>query len=82
MRANALSGTTVLKARADRGSASSDGAQAMNVNMSVAAFGSAAIATPPTNDVPSAKPDDKPADSQQVTAAKSAGTGELVDKTA
>jgi hypothetical protein len=54
----------------------------MNVNMSVAVFGSAAIATPPTNDAPSAKPDEKPADSQQVTAAKSAGTGELVDKTA
>jgi len=55
----------------------------MNVNMSVAVFGSAAIATPPTNDVAPARPDDKPADSQQVTAAaKAAGTGQLVDKTA
>jgi len=54
----------------------------MNVNMSVAVFGSAAIATPPTNDVAPAKPDDKQADSQQVIAAKAAGTGQLVDKTA
>jgi hypothetical protein len=55
----------------------------MNVNMSVAVFGSAAIATPPTNDAPSVKSDNKPADSQQVVAAaKPAGTGELVDRTA
>jgi len=59
----------------------------MNVSsIGIAAFGSAAIATPPVNDVATAKPDDSSADAQsaqQVTqAAKSAGTGQLVDKTA
>ena len=60
----------------------------MNVSsIGIAAFGSAAIATPPTNDaVANAKSDDKPAEApsaQQVTqAAKTAGAGQLVDKTA
>ena len=55
----------------------------MNVSSSVATFGSAAIATPPTNDA-NVKRDDKPTDDsaaqQLIEAAKSAGTGQLVDK--
>ena len=57
----------------------------MNVSNSVAAFGSAAIATPPTNDA-NAKRDDKPAEDsaaqQPIEAAKAPETGQLVDKTA
>jgi hypothetical protein len=50
----------------------------------VATFGSAAIASPPASD-PNAKRDDKPAEAladQIIEAAKPAGTGQLVDKTA
>jgi hypothetical protein len=57
----------------------------MNVSSSVATFGSAAIATPPTNDA-NVKRDDKPADDsaaqQIIEASKPAGTGQVVDKTA
>ncbi|MEA2871645.1 MAG: hypothetical protein QOH67_1621 [Hyphomicrobiales bacterium] len=56
----------------------------MNVSSSVATFGSAAIATPATNDA-NVKRDDKPADEpaahQPIEAAKAPGTGQLVDKT-
>ena len=55
----------------------------MNVSNSVATFGSAAIATPPTNDA-NVKRDDRPSDdsaAQQVTeAARAPGTGQFVDK--
>jgi hypothetical protein len=50
----------------------------------VATFGSAAIASPAAND-PNVKRDDKPAEApagQTIEAAKPAGTGQLVDKTA
>jgi hypothetical protein len=50
----------------------------------VATFGSAAIASPPANDA-NAKREDKPAEApadQIIEAAKPAGTGQLVDKTA
>lgn len=58
----------------------------MNVSsVSVATFGSAAIATPPANDA-NPKPDGKPAEpspaQQLIDASKAAGTGQLVDKTA
>ncbi|MEA2879032.1 MAG: hypothetical protein QOF14_4228 [Hyphomicrobiales bacterium] len=56
----------------------------MTISSSVATFGSAAIATPPTNDA-NAKRDDKPADEsaaqQIIEASKPAGTGQIVDKT-
>ena len=55
-------------------------------SIAIAAFGSAGIATPPVNDGANAKPDDKPTDAssaeQVAQAAKPAGTGQLVDKTA
>jgi|GEM_PF-4513523 len=55
----------------------------MNVSSSVATFGSAAIATPPTNDA-NVKRDDKVADEsaaqQIIEAAKAPGTGQVVDK--
>jgi hypothetical protein len=50
----------------------------------LATFGSAAIASPPANDA-NVKRDDKPAEmpaDQIIEAAKPAGVGELVDKTA
>jgi len=50
----------------------------------VATFGSAAIASPAAND-PNVKRDDKPAEApagQTIEAAKPAGSGQLVDKTA
>jgi hypothetical protein len=53
----------------------------MNVS-SVTTFGSAAIASPPTNETASAKPNDKPDASpaqQTVEAAKEPGTGQHVD---
>jgi hypothetical protein len=57
----------------------------MTVSSSVATFGSAAIATPPTNDT-NAKRDEKPADDsaaqQLIEAARAPGTGQVVDKTA
>ena len=52
---------------------------------SVTTFGSAAIASPPTNDPNNVRRDDKPADasSAQITqAAKPPGTGQFVDMTA
>ena len=49
----------------------------------IATFGSAAIATPPANDA-NVKRDDKPAEhspaQQIIEAAKSPGTGQVVDK--
>jgi hypothetical protein len=50
---------------------------------SIATFGSAAIATPPTNDA-NVRHDDKPAASSPspVVAATAPGTGQFVDKTA
>jgi hypothetical protein len=55
----------------------------MNVSSSVATFGSAAIATPPTTDA-NVKRDDKPADDsaaqQLIEAAKAPRTGQVVDK--
>jgi hypothetical protein len=51
---------------------------------SIATFGSAAIATPPTNDANVRHDDNKPADPSPppVEAAKAPGTGQFVDKTA
>lgn len=50
---------------------------------SVTTFGSAAIASPPTNDPANLNRDDKPAEiapAPQVEAAKPPGTGQFVDK--
>jgi hypothetical protein len=53
-------------------------------SIGVATFGSAAIASPPATD-PNVRREDKPAEApadQIIEAAKPAGTGQLVDKTA
>ena len=53
-------------------------------SIGIAAFGSAAIATPPANDG-NVKRDDKPAESspaqQIIEASRAPGTGQVVDKT-
>jgi hypothetical protein len=56
----------------------------MNVSSNVATFGSAAIATPPTNDA-NVKREDTPADDsaaqQVIEVSKAPGTGQVIDKT-